>query len=161
MIDRRELLQNMQAGRSRLESAVAGLRDEQFLAPVLDGGWSIKDVLAHLAFWENRVGDIYLGLVIGELSNLEGENLSVDALNALVYERNRLTPLAQVRENESWAYQALKRFAAAASEEHLFSPTCFAWTRGHPFVEWIIGNTYEHYDEHLPVLLAWRKKQPG
>ncbi len=160
-MDRRELLANMQAGRSRLDSALAGLRDEQFLAPILNGGWSVKDLLAHLAFWENRVGAIYLGLVIGDMTNLEGADLSVDALNALVYERNRLTPLAQVRENESWAYQALKRLAAAASEEHLFDPRRFAWTHGRPFVDWIAGNTYEHYAEHLPVLLAWRKSLAG
>lgn len=160
-MDRRELLLNMVAGRNRLDAALAGLREDQFLAPELDNGWSVKDLLAHLAFWENRVGGIYLGLVIGDMSTLEGADLSVDALNALVYERNRLTPLAQVRENESWAYQALRRLAAAAPEEHLFDPLRFAWTQGRPFVDWIAGNTYEHYAEHLPVVLAWRKNLPG
>lgn len=156
-VDRRELLREMQAGRARLEVALFGLRDETLLLPGLNGGWSIKDLLAHLAFWQKRVGDIYLGLVIGDMSNLEGTDLSIDALNALVLERNHLTPLVQVRENESWAYQALMRLAAAAPEEHLFDPQRFTWTRGRPFVEWITGNTCEHYDEHLPALLAWRE----
>ncbi len=160
-MDRRELLQKMQVGRSLLEAALYGVRDDAMLVPELDGGWSVKDLLAHLAFWEKRVGDIYLGLVIGDMSNLEGVNLTVDELNALALERNRQASLPQVRENEVWCYQALKRLAAAAPEEHLFDPQRFTWTRGRPFVEWITGNTYEHYDEHLPALLAWREKHPG
>lgn len=160
-MDRRELLRAMQTGHDRLEAALSGLRDEALLAPELDDGWSVKDLLAHLAFWQKRVGDIYLGLVIGDMSNLEGVDLSVDELNALAYERNRPASLAQVRENESWAYRALKQLAAAAPEEHLFDPQRFAWTRGRPFADWVAGNTNEHFDEHLPALLAWREKRPG
>ena len=48
------------------------------------------------------------------------------------------------------------RLAAAAPEEHLFDPRCFAWMGGRPFAEWIANNTYGHYDEHIPALLAWR-----
>lgn len=157
-MDRRELMQNMQVGRSQLEAALFGLSDQQLLAAELDNGWSGKDLLAHLAFWEKRVGDIYLGLVMGDIAGLEGASLSVDALNARALEQNRLMSLAQVRENESWAYQALRRLAAAAPEKHLFDPQCFTWTGGRPFVEWIVDNTYAHYDEHLPALLAWRDR---
>jgi hypothetical protein len=160
-MDRRELLQAMQGGRDRLEAALSGLRDELMLAPELGDGWSIKDLLAHLAFWEKRVGDLYLGLVIGDMSNLEGMDMSIDELNALAFECNQLASLAQVRESESWNYQALKRLAAAAPEEHLFDPQCFAWTGGRPFVEWIAAETYEHYDRHLPALLAWRDNDLG
>lgn len=160
-MSRGELLRAMQVGRDRLESALSGLRDEDLLAPDLDGGWSVKDLLAYLAFWQKHVVDIYLGLVIGDLSGLEEDDLSVDELNALVYERNRPTALAQVRENESWAYRALRQLAAAAPEEHLFEPQRFAWTKGRPFVDWIAGNTYEHYDEHLPALWVWRERHLG
>jgi hypothetical protein len=158
MDDRRELLQSMQAGRSRFESVLFGLRDETFLRPDLFSGWSVKDLLAHIGFWEKRVGSIYLGLVIGDMSTLEGTGLTVDELNALAFERNRLVPLQQVREDESWSYQALKRLVAAATEKHLFDPHCFSWTQGRPFAEWIADNTYGHYDEHLPDLLAWRER---
>jgi len=158
---RRELLQSMQVGRSRFESALFGLRDETLLLPDLFSGWSVKDLLAHLGFWQKRVGSIYLGLVIGDMSTLEGADLSVDELNALAFERNRPLSLQQVREDESWSYQALKRLAAAASEKHLFDPHCFAWTGERPFVEFIADNTYGHYDEHLPDLLAWREKHLG
>lgn len=160
-MDRRELTHQMLAGRGRLEDALAGLHDGMLLAPALDNGWSVKDLLAHLAFWEKRAGDIYLGLVFGDIDNLEGAGLSVDALNARAFEQSRGQSLAQVRESESWAYHALRRLAAAAPEEHLFDPRCFAWTKGRPFVEWIADNTYGHYDEHLPALLAWRGSHQG
>lgn len=158
-IDRRELMQKMQTSRDRLDAALFGLRDGAMLAPDLENGWSIKDLLAHLAFWEKRVGDIYLGLVMGDIVMLEGMGLTVDALNVRAYEQSRLMSLAQVRENEAWAYHALRRLAAAAPEKHLFDPHCFAWTEGRPFVEWIVNNTYKHYDAHLPMLMALRDRQ--
>jgi len=160
-MDRRELMHNLQAGRRRLEDALAGLRDDTLLAPALDNGWSVKDLLAHLAFWEKRAGDIYLGLVIGDIADLEGADLTVDELNARALKQSRPASLAQVRENEAWAFHALRRLAAAAPEEHLFDPLCFVWTGGRPFAEWIADNTYGHYDEHLPALLAWRDQNPG
>lgn len=155
-MNRRELMHHLQVGRTRLEDALAGLHDDMLLNPALDNGWSVKDLLAHLAFWEKRAGDIYLGLVIGDIASLEGADLSVDELNARALDQNRLLSLSQVRENEAWAYHALRRLAAAAPEEHLFDPRCFAWTGGRPFAEWIANNTYGHYDEHIPALLAWR-----
>lgn len=158
-MDRRELMQKMQTGRERLDAALFGLGDGAMLAPDLENGWSIKDMLAHLAFWEKRVGDFYLGLVMGDIAMFEGTDLTEDALNARAYEQSRLMLLAQVRENESWAYQALRRLAAAAPEKHLFDPHCFPWTEGRPFVEWIVKNTYKHYDAHLPMLTTLRDRQ--
>lgn len=42
-----------------LRDAVAGVPDERLLEPRAIGDWSVKDVLAHVAFWDDpaRAGD--------------------------------------------------------------------------------------------------------
>lgn len=42
-----------------LQDAIAGVPDERLLEPRAIGDWSVKDVLAHVAYWDDpvRVGD--------------------------------------------------------------------------------------------------------
>jgi hypothetical protein len=49
-----ELVTRVHAEHAALEQAIASLDDTAMCAPLVDG-WSIKDVLAHLATWERRV----------------------------------------------------------------------------------------------------------
>ena len=35
------------------------------------------------------------------------------------------------------------------TEDDLFDPQRFPWTKGQPLVDWVAGNTWEHYTEHL------------
>ena len=46
-MERGQLLQEMEAARSRVMEAVRGLDDEQVSRPEIDG-WSVKDQLIHL-----------------------------------------------------------------------------------------------------------------
>jgi hypothetical protein len=49
-----ELAALVEAEHSALDQAIAGLDEAAMCAPLVDG-WSIKDVLAHVATWERRV----------------------------------------------------------------------------------------------------------
>jgi len=55
--NRDELLQRIREEREALERAVARVPAEKMTEPLLEGGWSVKDVLAHIAAWE--------GLMVG------------------------------------------------------------------------------------------------
>ena len=59
------------------------------------------------------------------------------------------------RREEKDAYQKLLSAAESATEADLFDPHRFAWMKGQPLAEWIINNTYGHYDEHLTDVLRW------
>ena len=48
-------LADLAAGRSTLLEALAGLREEDFTRPDVDGGWSVCAILAHLAAWDRQV----------------------------------------------------------------------------------------------------------
>src|SRR5262245_23798530 len=99
-MDKTELLNNMRAGRARLESALAQVSQEQMTVPGLEGGWSVKDLLAHIEFWERRATTLFRILMRGEQPESQVDDASVDALNAKVYNENRERPLAEVQRHE-------------------------------------------------------------
>jgi uncharacterized damage-inducible protein DinB len=46
------LVIRIQAAIDRFLQAIAALHADELLAPRLPGGWSVKDVLTHLAWWD-------------------------------------------------------------------------------------------------------------
>ena len=142
-----ELLVRIRSGRSQFESALAPFSDDQVLAPILHGGWSLKDLIAHLGFWEQHTALRFSALLRGV--EPPDEALTQDEPNARAYAQNQHKPLAEVRLQEQTAYEQLLLLVENAAGDDLFNPQRFVWTEGKPFAEWIEGNTYGHYEEHL------------
>ena len=141
-----ELLAQIRSGRAQFESALAQCSDDQLLVPNLHGGWSLKDLIAHIGFWEQHAALTFSALLRGV--DPPDESLALDELNARVYAQNRYKPLAEVRLEEQAAYEQLLLLVENASEDDLFNPQRFAGTQGRPFAEWIESNSYGHYEEH-------------
>ena len=141
-----ELLARIRSGRAQFESALAPFSDDQMLAPNLHGGWSLKDLIAHLGFWEQHTTLRFNALLRGV--EPPDEDLTLDELNARVYAQNQYKPLAEVRLAEQAAYEQLLLLVENATDNDLFNPQRFAWTEGKPFAEWIENNTFGHYEEH-------------
>jgi len=142
----------MRAGHERLAAALAHVDEAWMVEPVLYGLWSVKDLLAHLGFWEQHIVAAYRTLQRGDVPDPAPDETSLHAINARVFAEHRGRPLADVQREEGEAYQALLFLAESAPEDDLFDPHRFAWTRGRPLAELIANNSYEHYDEHLQDL---------
>ncbi|MBU2611772.1 MAG: ClbS/DfsB family four-helix bundle protein, partial [Chloroflexi bacterium] len=50
-----ELLQRIRDERRALEETLARLTPDQMLQPGASGGWTVKDVLAHISAWKRRM----------------------------------------------------------------------------------------------------------
>ncbi len=48
-----ELLERMRAGREEWDALIAQIPDSARTEPALPGGWSVKDLIAHIAAYEN------------------------------------------------------------------------------------------------------------
>lgn len=153
-MNREELLQRILDGRSELDAALALFDESDLTKPSLTNGWSVKDVIAHIGFWEGRIAALYEILVAGNAPEETVTDETVNTLNARVFEENQLLPLGIVRLNEEECYRAIVAVAENATEDELFDARRFAWTRGRPFYHFIVENTYEHYADHVPNLLA-------
>lgn len=154
-MDRQQLLDRIRRGRADWEAALAQVDERRMAAPVLYGRWSVKDLIAHVGWWERRVVDIYRHVTEDTPLDPPLGRLSEDDTNDRVYRAYHDAPLQGVRDMELSAYADLLGLAEAAPDEALFGPRHFSWTEGAPFWGWLAANSYEHYAEHLPALLAW------
>lgn len=153
-MDREELLTRIHEARRELEEAINRYTPNQVTEPLLPNAWSVKDVIGHIGFWEARMVSLYTILRAGHIPEDVVSEESVDELNERVHQENQWLPLGIVQLNEKEAYQAILSIAESAPEADLFDPNRFAWTEGDPFYRFIAVNTYEHYRDHIPDLLA-------
>ncbi len=157
-----ELLERIARTRAALEETVGSLSEAQLVAPGPDEGWSAKDHLAHLATWERGLAALlrrdprYAAMGVDEQSYLSNET----DLNAIIYQRNKDRPPADVLDSLRQAQQELLAALAGLTDADLFKtyshyqPDEPGEDSGAPILGWIAGNTYDHYAEHQAWIRA-------
>src|SRR5947209_10430789 len=101
-MDKAQLLDEMNSGYTALETVLAPLDQQQMTTPGVNGDWSIKDILAHLAAWQNYLVIRLQAAVRNETPAMLGissggdEGSALDRLNAGFYEENKSRPLDDV-----------------------------------------------------------------
>ena len=158
--DTEELLARIVDGWAVLHQRIAPLSSAQLTTPGPDGGWSIKDHLAHLATWESMLVTLLEGKPIHTafgMSRAEYDALeSTDALNAVIAEQNKDLSLDEVMERSDETHAQLVAKIGALADEDLskpithFQPDDPDGLDERPVLVKIIGDTYGHYAEHLP-----------
>jgi hypothetical protein len=150
--DKADLLARIQREWSALLRAIEGLTPEQMSVPDA-GGWSIKDNLAHLAAWEQFMLLHYLqGRPPHEAMQIDAatmERLDENGINAVLFERNRHRPVANVLDGLRRSHEQVVAFLEQMSFSDLMKPRFPDDPQARPLIGWVIGNTYEHYQEHL------------
>jgi hypothetical protein len=134
-----ELLEREARAYAAFEEAVAATPADRREEPVLSDGWSVRDVLWHVAFWwrdgEESFGEMHAGTWVDE----EWPDERTDATNARVLEESRSMSLADVEAGlEAARAGLLEAFATVAGDQE--ADELFA------------SETIEHYEEHLPAL---------
>jgi hypothetical protein len=159
-----ELLARIADGWAVLHQRIAPLSSAQLTTPGPDGGWSVKDHLAHLATWEGMLVALLEGKPIHTafgMSRAEyGALESTDALNAVIAEQNKGFSLDEVMERSDETHAQLVAKIGALADEDLsrpithFQPDDPDGPDERPVLVKIIGDTYGHYAEHLPWIEA-------
>jgi hypothetical protein len=133
-------------------AAVVSELDEPHVVRRDPGEWSVKDVLAHIAAWEKFViTNQFLGLPPAEALGMEPEVIArhdEDEMNAILFERNRDRPLAEVQSDWFETHRWLMSEIARLTQEQLAAPTRCIGPEARPLAEWIVFNTYDHYEDH-------------
>lgn len=159
-MEREELVRRITGGRHELESLLKMVPAERMEEPVLTNGWSVKDLVGHFGFWEERALALFGWLNGGSEPVPAPGTATADDLNASAMARIHQSSLADLIHSEKSAYQRILDLIQTAPQPDLFDPQRYALAEGNSFVGWIEGNTYGHYEEHLPDLRGWLD-QPG
>ena len=151
-----ELLARMRDSYAAFEALLAPLSAELLCAPGVNGEWSIKDILAHLTIWQERVSTQLEAIARGEESPLDpiANDEQMHVFNNATVAASRARPLSEVQADFRATVQRLSANVEAAGEAALFEPGRFAWLDGGTMATSIAGNTFEHYAEHVPMIEA-------
>lgn len=157
-----ELLERIQAGWERLQAFVSPLSDEQLTGPQDAAGWTIKDHLMHLAVWAASMVAVINGTPRRDAMQIERQDWvtlaeTYDVVNGILQQRYKDMPLAEVHKEVQQRHNELLARTQAMSAEELqrpynhYQPGSKSET---PIFEYISGNSYAHYDEHIPWMQA-------
>ena len=95
--DRDQLVEDLEQARDELRASYQGLSDEQMTRAGAVGEWSVKDVLSHIASWEEVALPDLQRVARGDTPTLASFDLSkADDWNAMVMSLRRNLPLDQV-----------------------------------------------------------------
>jgi hypothetical protein len=145
----RRLLDKVDAAWTDFHSAYAGLPDEQMLGPGVCGAWSVRDLIAHVTWWDaealHHLPAVLEGRTPPRYSVTYG---GIDAFNAMkTRERAGLT-LDDVRREAAETHARLVGYVAAIPPERLAGNSRFTHR--------LRLDTYVHYPIHAADIRAWR-----
>lgn len=146
-----ELLAELDTEFRSLLDAVDGLTDEQMLKVWFDG-WSVRDILGHVIGWHHEMDDVLERVSRGERPVPEGVDYNdADSWNARFADTwNQASPAAIVE--ELIASKELFVKAAKLVPEERFA-------EGKTAQRIVTTTGTNHYREHAPQIVEWRKKE--
>lgn len=150
-------------GHATLMGSLEGLPEPDWLAPGACGAWSIKDIVAHLASYEQMLIDV-LKAHAGEAPTPTLDRL-LDPDGAFnddeVARRASLAPAAVLEEYELACAAACERFARL-SEDDVRRAGALAWYgEAYDLEDFIVYAFYGHKREHSAQIMAFRSRRGG
>ena len=145
-MNKTQLINKIIETRSAWDAVLAHMDETQLTQPGEDGIWSIKDILAHITWYEREMVVVIQGHA---LVGSDWWNLSLEERNALIYHENKERSLNEILQAAQQVHDHLLHLIGALTEEDLQDPRQFP---GMPddWQPWqvIASNTYEHYPDH-------------
>src|SRR5690349_12914332 len=103
-----ELLGYLHSTRDEWESLLAQVGKAHMEVPGVEADWMVKDIVAHLRYWEQTVVDYMQGLERGEDHGLPHDTLAdIDRRNGENYTANHARPVADVLADSRRTFEQL------------------------------------------------------
>jgi len=151
---RQQLLERLDSAWKDFEESYAGLSESQLMIPRVTGEWSVRDIIAHVTWWEEEALK-YLPVIRagGRSPRYSVTYGGIDAFNAMMTEQRRGLSLAEVLRQHDEVHARLMDYVRAAPED--------LFTRETRFRRRLRFDTYGHYPVHTKAIRAWRERTPS
>ena len=151
-----QLLTDLQNEQTQWEALLTDIGEAHMTQPDVAGGWSIKDIVAHLTGWRMRTVARFQAALRHEPTPPPAWPAQLqddDEINAWIYAANRDRSLADVLAESRTVYQQLADALDAFPEADLQDPNRFEWLAGET---WNGAALFDHFhEEHEPDMRAW------
>ncbi len=138
------------------------LSDAQMTEPKDKAGWNVRDHLSHLTAWMDGITALLQRENRWAAMGLQGEPerpLDFDTINAEIAGQHRHETPAEARARLVESHRRITAAMEALDEEALYAPydrfvPPFTGNDGRPIVDYILGDSVDHYEEHLVFIRA-------
>lgn len=145
------LFQRINDSWGALQDAIAGLTDEQLTTPGVTGHWSVRDLMAHVAAWEEEALHALPIIVDGGRLPKYASQGGIDAFNARNQEAQRDSSLEVLRHDMAATHQRLLAYVQRAPES--------AYAAEGRWLKRLRLDAYGHWQQHTEQILSWREEQ--
>jgi hypothetical protein len=148
-----ELLARIRRDREALAALWSGLDEGQMVRrPGPQEDWSVKDLIAHITWWESYLLERVMELVGGAGFKPYED---VDALNARAYQQHKDTPLDEVLAAFEASWPRWEALISSLTTEQISTPAYYRTSRGVALLPILAAGTFNHYPDHTPDLRAY------
>ena len=143
-----QLLAESESERQALEALLQDLSEAQMTRRGVVGPWSIKDVLAHLAEWEQMVLGWLKTSQRGAIPDVPARSYKwseLPGLNEHIRAKHAAKSLRQVRAWSARSYRQVMTAIDAIPEKKLFTPGLYPWMNKNTLASYFTCCTSSHY----------------
>lgn len=145
-----QVLDRIEKAWQDFEASYDGLSDAERLIPGVTGRWSVRDIIAHVTWWEEEaLAHLPLVRAGGRPPRYSVAYGGIDAFNALMTERRRHLSLADVIRQHDEVHARLVDHVRAAPED--------LYTRETRLRRRLRLDTFGHYPIHTRAIGEWRR----
>ncbi len=150
-MDKQQLLQKLDKAWVEFKKSYAGLSDSQLTEPGVTGDWSVRDILAHVTWWEEEALK-HLPLIMegGRPPRYSTKYGGIDAFNAQMTDQKQGLSLSDVLRQLDETHGRLVDYVQSVPEEQ--------FTRETRFGRRLRLDTYSHYPLHAKAIREWRER---
>lgn len=133
------------------QQAYASLDDDALLIPGVTGAWSVRDLIAHVTWWDDEaITHLPVILAGGTPPRYSRAYGGIDAFNALMTERKAGQSLDEVRAAFHDTHARLVSYLAELPPA--------SWLDNARFRRRLKLDTFGHYPIHTADIIAWRER---
>ncbi len=160
----------LDAERTRWHALLAEVGAARMEEPGVEGTWSVKELIAHLTFYERRIVEgARQVLVTGRFSRPADDlaAMTMDERNEVIAAQARVRPVADVLAEADQVFGQLCAILARAPTDLLNDPRKLGIREdeGEDVAPWmrVANNSYGHYRQHEQAIRDWleRTRQGG
>ncbi len=144
------LVGKLDAAWTEFRESYASLSDEERLIPGVTGEWSVRDLIAHVTWWEEEALK-HLPLILegGRPPRYSVKYGGIDAFNAMKTEERRELSLAEVRHQFEETHERLVDYLQGLPPAEIMG--------NERFKRRLRLDTYGHYPIHTADISEWRE----
>ena len=151
-MNRSQLLKRLDQAWRDFKESYAGLSEEEMVVPGVTGAWSVRDLIAHVTWWEEEALT-HLPLILngGRPPRYSVKYGGIDAFNAYMTEQKSGLSFSEVLQQQAETHRRLIAYVQLAPEEQLQRETRFRRR--------LRLDTYSHYPKHAQAIRRWREQR--